>query len=498
MKPSRVFSGFAIGGLLWTTGLTAAEWDTGAGITVGGYYTDNVCLANRNPEGEWVGTVRPDVSLQGRGARANLALRASAEYNSRAESDVDCSDSRGQQLTDRESVIPRVRFTGEVELLEDSLFLESRANAHRSTLDPFAPGGEDNLNGRDNTNIIWNYAVGARLQRRLANAADLFLRYTYDEQFNSTNLLGDSSEDRAEFSLARRAGASRLSYGVAGRYSRVEYASSPFAPSFVNELASAEFNVGLALSDSWQLNGLVGEEWNEYTSVLDDIDGSFWDAGVRWTPNPRVQVDLGYGERFFGDAPRAAVRYQHKRVELTASYTRTLSLPRNLRAVTQFEDPDDIFGPDPDGLPGDPLAPGGQPTFLGDGPLLNERFTVGWRFNARRTNFSLTGSDSRQERTDDGAEATFSALTFTATRDLGRSLSATGRLGWNQREGRGESVSAFGEESRGWRGGLGLTRGLGRHTSVSLAYEYVTRESDFELNDYDESRVILTLRHEFL
>lgn len=497
MKLFAALGGAATVGVLWSALTGAAEWETGAAVTAGGYYTDNICLANRDPEGEWVGTLRPDIALRGEGARASVALQASAEYNSRAESDVDCSSSRGQQLTDRESVIPRLRFVGELEVLEDALFLESSASASRSALDPFAPGVEDNFSGRDNTNIIWNYAFGARLQRRLFSVADLFLRYTYDEQFNSTNQLGDSSEDRVEFSLARAAGG-RLSYGVAGQYSRVEYESSPFSPAFANELKSAEVNAGLELTDAWQLNGLVGEEWNEYTSVLDDIDGSFWDVGVRWTPNARVEVDLGYGERFFGETPRLSVRYRHKRVELAASYERTLSLPRNLRAAAQLQDGEDIFGPDPDALPGGPLDPGGQPTFLGDSPTLNERFTASWRFTGRRTTFSLTGSDSRQERTDDGDEATFSSLTFVAERELGRRLTATARLGWDQREGRGENVSAFGEETRSWRGGLGLTRGLGQFTSVSLAYEYITRESDFALNDYDESRLIFTLRHEFL
>ncbi len=497
MRPCMAWIGLVSAGALCSTLAAAGDWETSAAVSAGALYTDNFCLANSDPEDEWIGTLRPDVSLRGRGGRVSASLQASAEYNSRAESDVDCSGSRGGQLTDQESVIPRVRFTGEVELVQNALFLESNASASRAPLDPFAPGVDDNFSGRDNSNIIWNYAVGARLQRRLFEVADLFLRYTYDEQFNSTDQLGDSSEDRVQFELARAADGSRLSYGVSGQYSRVEYEASPTADAFNNEFKSAQVNVGLELSDVWQLNGLVGEERNEYTSALEDIDGSFWDVGVRWTPNERAQVDLGYGERFFGETPRMAVRYRHRRIELSATYERTLSLPRNLRAAQPLDDSDDIFGPDPGTLPGGPLEPGGDLTFLGDSPVLDERFTASWRFNGRRTSFGLTGSDSQQVRTEDGDEATFSSLTFTAERELGRRLSATARVGWNQREGRGENVSAFAEETRIWRGGVGVTRGLGRATSVSLAYEYVDSESDFELNDYDENRLILSLRHEF-
>ena len=498
MNLGKTIASLGFGGVLWAGAAGGAEWETGAAVSAGGYYTDNVCLANRNSEGEWVTTARPDVALRGKGARASLAIEASAEYNSRAESDIECGSIRGEQLSNRESVIPRVRMLGELELLQDWLVLEAEANAHRTAIDPFVPGVEDNFSGRDNTNILWSYSVGARVQRRLFDASELFLRYTYDEQFNSVGQYGDSTQDLVEFSLATRPEASRLSYGISGRYTRVEYDSSSRAPAFDNELASAQLDAAFDLSASWQVNGYVGEERNEYTSVFDDIDGSFWDVGVRWTPNARVQVDAGYGERFFGETPRLAVRYRHKRVDLTARYQRTLSLPRNLRALVEDFDPDDIFGPDPDALPGDPTGPGGQPTFLGDSPVLNERFSVNWRFTARRTTFNLSASDSRQERTEDGDEATFSGISFTAVRELTRNLNATARVGWDRREGEGRNLSTFAEESRSWRGGLGLTRQLGNATSLSVAYQYITRESDFELNDYDENRLILTIRHEFL
>ena len=39
------------------------------------------------------------------------------------------------------------------------------------------------------------------------------------------------------------------------------------------------------------------------SSFRDDIDGSFWDVGFRWTPNSRTTVDVGVGERFFGSNP---------------------------------------------------------------------------------------------------------------------------------------------------------------------------------------------------
>ncbi len=470
----------------------AAEWEKGAGIAVGGYYTDNVCLAPRGQEDKWVGNVRPDVSVQGKGARGNVSLIAAADYNSLGDSDLDCEDGRGGALSNRESFIPSARLRSDYELFPDWLELRADANARRNAIDPFAPGAESGFEDRDNTNITYDYTVGALLQRRLAQVAELRLRYDYNEQFNRSGALGDSSEDRAQFDLETIPGTRRLSLGVGGRYSKVSFDAADGRPAFDNELSSAELRAALQLSRSWELNGLAGEEWNEFTSVNEDIDGGYWDAGLRWTPNARIEVSLGYGERFFGATPRADVSYRHKRSTLSASYARTLTFPRDLRigdsGFLEPEDPID-FGDVPDFV--------GLPTFIGSSPLLNERLDLRYRFDARRTAVSLFASESRQRRVEDDSEGTFRSMGITLSRTLSSVLSASLRLNWSEREGQGDSVSVFGTASETWRAGLGISRRIGRDTSFSVAYDYTTQDSDFERNNYDENRVTFSVRHGF-
>ncbi|QIB67533.1 TIGR03016 family PEP-CTERM system-associated outer membrane protein [Kineobactrum salinum] len=474
----------------------AADWQREAGVSVGGYYSDNVCLANRDKESKWVTTARPDLTLRGQGARGNLSLRAAAEYNSLGNSSTRCFG--GQPgLTNREAVVPSLRFVGDYEALRNWLTLEADAFAGRNAIDPFAPGGRDNVSGRENTNITYSYSVGAVIQRRLLRNTDLRLRYRYNEQFNAVDVFGDSAEDRVEFDLGTDPAASRLSAGVRARYSEVRYEGTEISPPFDNELASAEVWTALQLTRSWQVNGLVGEEWNEFTSALDDIDGSYWDVGIRWAPNDRIEVGVGTGERFFGSTPRLNLSYRHKRSELSATYTRTLTFPRNLRADDDGTfDPDDPFEPGPGELPGDPL-PGGRPTFIGNTPILDERFTLRYRFVARRTTIVLSGSDSQQERTEDGGEARFSSTDLTLSRNLSRQLTANLRLGWYERDGEGGNIGQFGEDTRGWRARLGFSREVGVDTTFSLSYRFVSQESDFALNDYDENRITFTVRHGF-
>lgn len=495
MSAKSSIAAAAMSGILLTTPVLAAEWQREAGLSVGAFYSDNACLDDRDETGKGAATVTPDLMVKGTGARANMSLRAAVEYNSLADSNLDCRGGRGGQLASRRAVIPTLRFAGNLEVIEDWLTLESDAFAGRNPIDPFAAGGHDNLNRRDNTNITYQYSAGALMQRRLADNTHLRMRYRYSEQYNEANLLGDNSEDRVEFDLGTDPARSRFSTGISGRYSKIQYDENDLEAAFDNTLSSAEIRAALQLTRDWQVNGFVGEEWNEFISEQDDIEGSYWDVGLLWTPNERVEVGIGTGERFFGSTPRLDISYRHKRSELTASYSRTLSLPRNLRAV--ITDPDDPFDPDFGQLPGDPVLIGGQPTFIGNTPILDERFTLKYRFSGRRTTITLAASDSQQSRTEDSAEGDFTNASATLTRALSPRLSANMRAHWSEREGDGDSVGRFGQRSETWRLGFGFSRRLGNDTTINLGYQFTRQESEFELNEYRENRVTLSVRHAF-
>ena len=98
---------------------------------------------------------------------------------------------------------------------------------------------------------------------------------------------------------------------------------------------------------------------------------------------------------------------------------------------------------------------------------------------------------------DDGAEGTFRDVGVTFTRNLSSTLSANIRLRWDEREGEGGNFGGFGQNSESWLAGLGLTRQLGNDTTLTLAYQFLTQDSDFALNNYDENRITFNVRHAF-
>lgn len=485
-------NGIVLGVVVLSGTIHAAEWESSGSVSVGTYYTDNVCLDGSGEKDRVVGTLRPSVDIRARGARANLSLYAAADYNSAADNGPECRNSAGS-VGNREAVVPSVRGLADLELIEDWLILEGTLTATRNPIDPFIAGGDDNRNRRDNDNITWRYSAGARTERQWGQNGIARARYNYNEQFNSAGAIGDSKENRWEGDIGTNPESARFSTGITGYYSEVRYDRDRLGPAFENEFSSASIRAAFNLNSSWQINGRVGREWNDYVTMRSDNDGDFWDAGIRWTPNSRVTVDAGTGRRFFGTSPRLQVTYEHKRTLLSVGYTRTLSIPRDLRS--RAFNPDDPFGPDFDFLPGDPLPSDMEPTFIGNTPVLNERWQARYRLQGRRTTMTLAASYSQQERAETLAEGDFLNLDATFSRYLASNLRANLSLSYNERKGGESDLFGFGRDSDGWRAGLGFTRELGNHTSLNFGYRFAKQESDYAGNSYEENRIYVTLRY---
>lgn len=494
-----------LGSALFSHGVFAAQWQRDAGIYVSAIYSDNFCLDNSDKQEHVTSTFTPNLNMQAESARANLSLQAAAQINNEDEIHLDCRPRRSRS---RLLITPSLRYTGDLEVIDEWLTLESDAFSGSNRIDPFEAG--DNIDGRNNINITYQYGVGALLQRRVLKSADMRLRYRYSEQYNEEDLFGDNRQDEVDFDLGTDRDSTRFSTGISADYRKIYYDASRLAPAFNNTLSSAELWVALQLTTSWEINALSGEEWNEFTSASDDIEGSYWDAGLEWTPNERVTIGVGTGERFFGTTSRFNISYRHKRSALAADYDRTLTFPSDLRGgidnLTLPIDPESEDSAEPvdssfdsgfGQLPGETTLARGNPTFIGDSPIIDERFTLYYRFTGRRSTLSVSASESQQFRLEDNGEATFTYFNTTFARKLSARLVADIQFNWSESEGQGGNVGRFGDHSKTLRFGPGVSRRVGAGTTVTLRHEYTRQRSDFSANEYNENRIILSLSHIF-
>ena len=468
-----------------------AEWSTSAGITPGIVFTDNVCLSADDEESDIYATATPSFSVQGAGNNANVSLSTSVDLNSLSDGDLRSNNcGSGDQDRDRERYLPSLNARGDAVLIDQWLFIDGNATSSQNSVSSFASGGDDRADRTGNTNTTYRYSVSPYISRRFKNAGDLYLRYTYDDQYNTKDIVGDSSKNSANLLLSSGARLSPISVSLQGDYSKVTYSDTESTVNDDSELKSAQINGAYQYNRTWAINGYVGDEWNDFVSTRDDIDGAYWGAGLTWTPTSRTSVDIGTGDRYFGSTPWLRVSHRHKRSSFSANYEKTLTYSRDVRTLGA------------DGSIDDPL----NDTTLSNSPILDERLTVLYAFNGRRMNIGVNGSYSDQTRERGGdlsqqeldlSESTFKQVSVSVGHPLAKSMSLSTRLSWSEQEPKGERSQSV-ASSETWALTVGASRPLNDRTNVSINYKYTDRQSDSSLNEYQENRITLNVRFNLL
>ena len=467
----------------------AAEWETSAGVAPRIVATDNVCLTNDDEESDVYAVVRPSASVKGTGRRANVSLTASVDLNTLSDGDLRDNGCSAEVL-DRDEYLPQMRASADAVLIDQWFFIDANASSSQNEVSPFLSGGGDAADRRGNVNTTYRYAVSPYLKRRFKDVGELLVRYTWDDQYNTKDIVGESTEQRAVANFSSGSTFYPFTWGLQGYYSDIEYEDTPGrSTADSSELKSAQFNLAYQLNRSWAVNGYYGDEWNDFVSSRDDIDGDYWGAGLIWTPNSRTRVEAGTGDRFFGTTPWLRVKHRYRRSQLSLNYEQTLTYNRNIRTLG-IED--DFFG---------------QPTTLTNSPILDERVSLNYAYNGRRFDLGVVGSFSDQTRegggdfTTDPAvivdESRFKSAIVSLSRPVTRNFNVRTRVGWREQEPKNNELSNR-ISSETWSFSLGASRKFGDNLSASLDYLYTDRSSDLSIDEYQENRITLTVRATFL
>lgn len=471
----------------------AAEWNRGAAVRVGATYTDNVCLSSGNEDSKVIGRATPSIRLAGKGARASMQLNAALQFNTLDQSSTGCSTSVSGE---KESPAPRLNFAGDSILVENFLYFDATAFVAQNKVNPFGVGGGDNLNGSGNTNTIHRYSLTPYISRRISEKTSLLLRYTFSAAGNSEPELYDTKKDLVVLDVGTSPQLSKISYGITGRHSDIEYEGRTALEDTQNsELSSIRFRTSYQLITEFQINGYYGVEENDFISSLDETDGELWDLGFLWTPNERISIAAGTGNRFFGNTPRLDISYRHKRSRLRASYNRDLTYDQTLRGRDETVSGDDEFVDAPN--QGGSVDFAGSPTTITNSPILDERFTLGYFFRGRRTTANIFGSYSEQTRSADTFTDIFTSVSVSGSRSLSRNLTVDSRISWSEREADPRRLSNAARNSDTWRFRAGLSRTFTSNTSASLNYLYTDRSSELGGDEYTENRFTFSLRYTF-
>jgi uncharacterized protein (PEP-CTERM system associated) len=480
---------------LFAIGATAAEWSREASISAGGVYTDNVELDDNDKEGEFIATATPRISLEGEANRASLDLDAAVQFN-------DLSGGR------TDNVNPRLDADGEVELVQSHLFLEADASAYQAAVDPFSATGGSSLNRSGNSLTTYNYGITPVFRTRLADFANLELRYRYDEQRfggERSNELDESTQETTSFSLNSGELFSRFTWSLSGDIREIEFSEDREItdPLLANrnddiERKTLRFSPSYRLSRKWQLTGTIGKEWNDFTTGDRETDDDFWNAGFVWTPNLRTTVRAGYGERFFGTTPYAEIEHRTRRTTLSLGYSRDLTDTRNLRRRDDVIPDLDPFGDPIDPITGEPLPLDAFFTSRANSVVVNERWDATFTVKGNRTTIRLSARQSNQSRRDlIGEDSSFRFLQASVERSLSARLNANARISLDERE-REDTQTGETESSDILRISFGANYELGPRTRVNVLYTHSRADQGLFSREYQENRISVSLTYQFL
>ena len=439
----------------------AAEWTVSSNLSAGLVYSDNIDLTATDTEDEIITVVTPSISLQGKGGRANVSLIGSVEFN-----DL----SRGTK-----SVNPRMQANAGAEVVENLLFFDARAHASQNSVDPFSINYGNSLY-TENSSTSYGYSLSPYISTRLADLANVELRYTFDDIIHSGNT-GDNSRNHAlDVSLVNGV-SQRLNWGLYGSYKKSDYSDADDTI-----LRSADLRMGYRINRKFRFRGSVGNEWNDYQSVKNDIDDLRWDVGMDWTPTQRTSLSASYGERFFGSTPSFSISHKSKKTRFTASYSRDVTDSNSLYSSQTIFQTTDEFGSVIDPFTGQTVL---VPILarLPAGVFVDERLTASFSLQGKRTTLTLNGTNSVQKYQNVDSKSELTRIALSLTRRITPTSDVT--LGYEWLE--DTDTDDFDKEAnRIW---LSVNKKVGQKSNITLNYTNTQQDSDTLDDTYDENRV---------
>lgn len=470
----------------WSGSAQALQWTLSPSLSVTEAWSDNLDL---DPEGEedsgFLTSVTPGVSLTGRGNRleANLAYSLSAVFE------------HGDEDGDSTDLFHNLTAGGTGELVERTVFLEADARASQSVENLGGGSGSDLTAGNDNLTQNYGVRVGPRLENRLGRFALSTLRYAHERVW-FVDEDGDERAHRGDWSLQSGPMFQRTRWSAQASYQDV--ASTDGADASLagadGTLAEASFTLRQLVTPQFEVNATGGYEKNDLGNDAADDDlsgeqeGTFWDVGIRWRPNRRLDLEVGGGERFFGRSLRARLDYRLTRVALNVSYQETLADNRSIVLGEQALVP--VFAPDcPAGVEG--CTPVGQRlvfrTNTVDGFFISRQLRSSVSLNLKSHAFVLSGFRRVEEFQGGGNEE----RQLGGSVDWVWSLTESTQLSSGGRYAREE----FGEDRQQdqlWLAELALSQQVADALSLRASYRRQWQNSSEASAEYTENAVLLT------
>jgi uncharacterized protein (PEP-CTERM system associated) len=282
----------------------------GAQVTL----TDNIDLAPRDSrESAVVFTQYGGASLRQVNRHSNVALDGTLNLDTTVGN------------TTNVALRPDVTGTGQIELVEGHVYIDGRVLSRRELIDAQGRVGTSPAVGRRDQTNVTSVELSPFLTGHIGPYADTELRYTHQDTFVEAQGVGNSMTNA--LSWRTTSGDALPQLRLTGDLDYSSTHASPGQDDLERETAllSAEYavthDIFLLASAGWERIDSPG-----LSSVRRGLIGS---GGLRYRPNPRLELELSLGHRYGGQTFDGHLSYAlSSRWTTTASYGESLETPQ--------------------------------------------------------------------------------------------------------------------------------------------------------------------------
>lgn len=456
-------------------GPAIADTDVNPRISSGLTFTDNRDFEH-DGESDAIFSITPSINLRQEGGRSTTFLdySISGQYAHR-DTEID--------------LVHTLNGTNTLELIDQSLFLESAASVDQRVIDNRAGVPVRNNQAGSNLSTVQRYSIGPVYRFRVGRFANSESRLRAGYVTSDSEDLSEETEFEASQRFTSGRDFTSFTWSLLALYETTEGDDSD------REQQTYRYDTSTFITREVTVLAGIGYEQIKDPELSDEPKGIIWNAGLRLTPGPKLTMEATYGERY--EEQNIAARLDYKitsRTTLNGSYTQTLTTEQQ-----QLLNDLSFIGVDENGnlidtRTGLPLDDSFSLFSLSDDPFRRDILTLRFTHTRPRDRYSATASyEVRESESDDEAEIV-KGIDATWSHDLTRSMSFSSTLGYDNIEFGGSDA---GRTDDVYTIRASLSEEITSDVDATATYVFRHRDSNEAEETATENAVLFTLTKSF-
>lgn len=448
-------------------------------------FTDNALRERPGRErADTFTTIRPGVNIAHQSARHRFNL------------DYALARVQYARFTEENEFRHSLRQNSQLELINETLFLDLRSAISQVTIDSSGEISADDENSSNNRRTVASMTASPFWRYRLGRWANSELRYSFNYVDFFTSTQQDSLSHRVTETLSHGSEFTRLLWALTLDGSEGRFSSSSSSGQGSRNISTrlAELSTEFVVNQYVSTLASVGYERIKDRTLDDEPDGVIWSVGGKLRPGPRSSFSLVYGKRYERDFWSGSASYLLGATSrIDAEYTRSLTTTQGLTTENLSYLGLDEFGDLIDRRTAERLSLSDPSFNVSSNAFRRDRAQI--RANTQIGRSSITGlafqETRRTDATDEKREVLGASLNF------GRLIWPMTRISATLRYTHTDYNDAASREDDVYSGSIGLTHQFGASLAGSISYTYFNRDSNVRNSDLRENLVTVGLRKTF-